>query len=225
MKHTILIILSLGLFSGFSFMNLNATASTVGQRFSDQVNLALRQVGHQLLKLAGDEHSAVPPVQITGPGEFTLELERAFNYDTLPQLLSQALLSYDIRRDYQVVVKRCNDNILILGYNQAAFASGEVPCVGREYWSECNNIVLTFIAPSTPFAGMQQGLLISLLVLSALAMIGAGIFWKKNKPTAGYSSVSGSIIPLGDFSFDHQNQTLRLGDQKQSLTFRESKLT
>ena len=127
MKHTILIILSLGLFSGFSFMNLNATASTVGQRFSDQVNLALRQVGHQLLKLAGDEHSAVPPVQITGPGEFTLELERAFNYDTLPQLLSQALLSYDIRRDYQVVVKRCNDNILILGYNQAAFASGEVP--------------------------------------------------------------------------------------------------
>ncbi|MCB0559497.1 MAG: winged helix-turn-helix transcriptional regulator [Phaeodactylibacter sp.] len=223
MKHILLVILSLGLFSGLSFVNFTAKASEADKRFPDQANLAIRQVGHQLLKLAGDERSAVPLVQITGPGEFTLELESSFNYDTLPQLLNQAFLSYDIHRDYQVVVKRCNDNILILGYNQAAFARDEVPCIGREQWSECNNIVITFRGPPTFFARIQW-VLIPLLVLIALVMTGGAIFWKKNKPIVSSSSVSGSVIPLGHFSFDHQNQILRLGGQQQTLTFRENKL-
>ena len=223
MKQTILVIFCLGLCVGLGFGKLKATTLEADQKFSDQVNLALRQVGHQLLKLAGDERSTIPPVQITGPGEFTLKLERSFNYDTLPHLLNQAFLSYEIQRDYQVAVKHCNNNALILGYNLTAFAQGKVPCIGREQWSECNNIVLTFAAP----AGLlieRQGLLIPFFILTSLAIIGFGIFWIKNKATVGSSVESGSNISLGNFSFDYQNQTLQLGDQRKSLTFRENKL-
>ena len=113
MKQTIRVILCLGLCSGLLLGNLNATSIEANKRFSDRANLAMRQVGHQLLQLAGDERSTIPPVQITGPGEFTLKLEGAFNYDTLPQLLNQAFLSYGIREDYQVTVKHCrfSDNL------------------------------------------------------------------------------------------------------------------
>jgi len=223
MKQTILVIFCLGLCAGLGFGKLKATTREADQKFSDQVNLALRQVGHQLLKLAGDERSTIPPVQITGSGEFTLKLERPFNYDTLPHLLNQAFLTYEIQRDYQVAIKHCNDNVLILGYNLTAFAQGNVPCIGREQWSECNNIVLTFAAPAGPLVE-TQGLLIPFFILTSLAMIGFGIFWIKNKTTVGSSAESGSNIPLGNFNFDYQNQTLQLGDQRQSLTFRENKL-
>lgn len=224
MKQLLIAIFCLGLFSGECFGNNNTTTPETDKQFSDQVNLALRQVGHQLLKLAGDERSAIPPVQITGPNEFTLKLENAFNYDTLPQLLDQALQSYEIQRDYQVIVKHCYDNTPILGYNLIAFLQGEVPCVGREQDSECSNIVLTFIDQSGQ-VDIVKGLLVFWFVLSILAVIGVVVFMKKikrkiNAPT----STSSDRIPLGNFSFDYQNQTLQLGDQQQQLTYRENKL-
>lgn len=223
MKLTIIVILSLGFFSVLSFVNFNAKEAGADQAFARKANLALRQVGHQLLKLAGDERSAIPPVQMAGPGEFTLKLGKAFNYDTLPQLLNEALLAYNIRRNYEVVVKRCNDNLPILGYNRMAFAKGEVPCLGREQLPECNNITLIFTASPGPAAGMPVKWF-SLLILILLAIAGIGLFWKRSKITAGPSHVSDPTIPLGNFSFDPYNQTLQLGRQRQQLTFRESKL-
>ncbi|MCB0579522.1 MAG: winged helix-turn-helix domain-containing protein [Phaeodactylibacter sp.] len=223
MKPVIFAIFCLGLYAGLSFVNFNATTSETDERFADKANLALRQAGHQLLKLAGDTTSAIPPVQMAGPGEFILKLESSFNYDTLPQLLHQAFLSYNIQRDYQVAIKRCKDNIPILGYNQAAFAKGEVPCVGREQQPECSDIVLSFTAPSEPLTRMQ-GAPLFFFLLCVLAVVMTGFYWKKNKKAAGASSVSGSAISLGNFSFDPHNQTLQLGGQQQQLTFRESKL-
>ncbi|MCB0584858.1 MAG: winged helix-turn-helix transcriptional regulator [Phaeodactylibacter sp.] len=224
MKLTVLIIFGVGFFfSAFSVVNYYGKDGGEDKEFSRKANLALRQVGHELLKLGGDERSAIPPVKITGPGEFTLMLESAFSYDTLPQLLNQALISYDIQRDYEVVVKRCDDYIPILGYNRAAFAEDAVPCVGREQWQGCNNIAVVFSASSASPGG-KHGLKFSLFLLIFLIIAGIGFFWKKENTTDGSSSVSGAAMPLGNFSFDHYNQTLRLGDQRQQLTFRESKL-
>ncbi|MCO6477683.1 MAG: winged helix-turn-helix transcriptional regulator [Phaeodactylibacter sp.] len=221
MKPTIIAILCVGFFSTLSFVNFNEKRPE--EAFSRKANLALRQVGHQLLQLAGDERSAIPPIQMAGPNEFTLKLGMPFNYDTLPQLLNEALLAYNIRRDYEVVVRRCNDNLPILGYNRMAFDEGEVPCVGREQLPECNNITLIFTASSGPVTGIQAKRF-SLFFLILLAIAGIGFFWKKNKTTAGSSSLSGSAISLGNFTFDHRNQTLQAGRQQRQLTFRESKL-
>ncbi|MCB0548521.1 MAG: winged helix-turn-helix transcriptional regulator [Phaeodactylibacter sp.] len=224
MKLIVIVIFSVGFFfSAFSFVNYYGKDAGADKEFSRKANLALRQAGHQLLKLAGDERSTIPPVKITGPGEFTLKLENSFNYDTLPQLLNQALISYGIQRDYEVVVKRCDDYIPILGYNRAAFSKGEVPCVGREQVPECHNVTLIFAASSGSPSGMHF-LRFSLLVGGLLAFIGIGFFWKRSKTGAGSSPSSSSTVAIGNFHFDPQNQTLQLGMQQKQLTFRESKL-
>ena len=224
MKLTVLIIFGVGFFfSAFSVVNYYGKDGGEDKEFSRKANLALRQVGHELLKLGGDERSAIPPVKITGPGEFTLMLESAFSYDTLPQLLNQALISYDIQRDYEVVVKRCDDYIPILGYNRAAFAEDAVPCVGREQWLGCNNIAVVFSASSASPGG-KHGLKFSLFLLIFLIIAGIGFFWKRSKTGAGSSPSSSSTVAIGNFHFDPQNQTLQLGMQQKQLTFRESKL-
>ncbi|PSR14058.1 MAG: transcriptional regulator [Bacteroidetes bacterium] len=222
MKQVIRILFCLVLGAG----NCYATTPAPDPSFSDRVNLALRQVGHQLLQLACDERSTVPPVQLTGADEFTLQLAQPFNYDTLPQLLSEAFLSFNIQRDYLVGVRRCVDNTLILGYNLAAFKRGEVACGGREQVAECSNIVLTFVAPASPPAHLPASsmlrLFVPLLVLVALVLAGLG--WRgKRRPTTG-AAPAADTLPLGHFSFDYQNQILELDNQQQTLTFRENKL-
>ena len=183
MKQHLIIPFCLGLGFLLVFETLFSTTPEADQQFAGKVNLALRQVGHQLLKLAGDTHSTIPPVEVTGPGEFTLKLEKQFNYDTLPQLLNQALLSYEIHRNYQVAVHNCDLNTPILGYNLAAFSKGKVPSIGISF------------------------------------------FWQKNKSNPDHPSTSSkSLISLGNFTFNVQNQTLQLADDQQTLTFRESKL-
>ncbi len=224
MKQIFILIFSLGLFTGMSPKKLCATSSNAEQRFSDQVNLALRQVGHQLLKIAGDEHSAIPPVEIMSTSEFRLLLEKPFDYDTLPYLLNQAFLSYKINRDYQVAVKQCGGTLLILGYNQTAFARGEVPCIGREQQVDCNHIIVTFTTPPESLA-MTKTWLIPLFAFGLLGLISFGIFWKKNSASeTPLSSPPDHSIQLGKFSFDHLNQTLQIEHQQHLLTYRENKL-
>ncbi|MCB0594139.1 MAG: hypothetical protein H6557_13340 [Lewinellaceae bacterium] len=55
MKPILFVILCLGLCAGLSFVNLSTTTSGADERFSGRVNLALRQAGHQLLKLVPGE--------------------------------------------------------------------------------------------------------------------------------------------------------------------------
>lgn len=210
------------IFIGLSPGRLHADTPGADDPFSDQVNLALRQVGHQLLQIAGDERSMVPPVQMTGPNEFTLYLEHSFNYDTLPQLLNRAFLDYNIHRDYQVAIKQCIDNSTILGYNRLAFTAGEVPCVGRELKSSCNNIVLTFISPADPLSGHRRQFIPWLLL--GIVGLSFGFYWKiNNRPKVAVTS-SDSTMALGNISFDFQNQMLQINGEQQSLTFRENKL-
>lgn len=202
-------------------------------QFSVKVNLALRQVGHQLLLLGGDEHSRIPPVESNYPNEFSLKLEDCFNYDTLPQLLSQALQSYDIQERYHVVIEDCDKHVPILGYNKEGFSLGVVSCLGRDQLSDCGTVILRFDPPVLRRSGEEsatklQSIPLPFWLLGSLAMIGLGVVWKRkrveeelqpNQPT-----IAKIILTIGNFNFDPRNQSLQLGEAEQSLTFRENKL-
>lgn len=225
MKKKVSIIICLGFLTLLSHETLLATTPVVEEAFSEKVNLALRQAGHQLLTQAGDEQTTIQPVQKTGPDEFTLKLERSFNYDALPNALNQAFLSFGIDRDYRVAIKDCEEGIIILGYNYLAFISGEVACIGRDQWTDCSNIIITFEAPVEPLKE-KQSFLIPFIGLGLFGLIGFAFFRRRVKPKNDPSSSTASehIIALGNFSFDSQNYKLELGGQQQTLTFRENKL-
>jgi DNA-binding winged helix-turn-helix (wHTH) protein len=229
MKSSLNIICAICLALGFSFNAAHGSNPVPEKQFADKVNLALRQVGHQLLVLAGDDHSTIAPVKQHGPLDFELRLEKAFNYDTLPQLLHQAFLDYSITSDYRVVIEPCEEDIPVLGYNLAAFTRNDVPCRGRELQDSCHRMLLTLTAPIQLIepALAAKSKMGTWPWIFGLLGVGLLLYFQYRKRTNEYvaqKQVQDDQIALGKFKFDHRNQLLVQGDIKQELTFRENKL-
>ena len=234
MNRKLSIILSIGLQLAFFASQSFASTPDKSDDFADRVNLALRQVGHKLLTLEGDIETPLPAIEVLSPNNYKLSMSSAFNYDSLPNFLHQAFAAYNIDREYHVVVERCQDETLILGYNLKAYTQGDVPCQGRDQVSDCNNILVGF---TTPVGLSNDRNMLPLLLFLLIGLCLGGLFaWnlkrKKVSPEIKLTSPESVIesthretgILIGKFKFDHQNQTLQLGDTKQNLTFRENKL-
>lgn len=236
MKYRVTMLILLSITLGVWPNQMLATSIEDQEAFEDRVNLALRQVGHKLLNLEGNETSTIPPVEVIHIYQYKLSMQDSFNYDTLPFLIDQAFTSFNIKERYRVSVERCEDALLILGYNDKAFLEGDVACRGREQVSDCNNIYVTFDKPIEAALAVEESNTMKVVFPGLLALLALTVFgyflWRKNKSEENHkdsaqkelSELDLTQITLGKFVFDHQNQTLQLGDEKQNLTFRESKL-
>lgn len=227
MKKTLpylLLILSLGFLSVQWLWPENHEGKNLRQ-YSEKINLALRQTGHQLLTLNGDSTSTIFPVSHKSENEFVLQLNQAFKYDTLPYLLEAALGDYGISDNYHVAVKNCETDTVILGYNLLAFENKNVACLGREQWSECNNISVVFEGKNK---GQKSGNNVAVMfALAGAAWLGWTYFSekKRNGQFENRTVVTGNeTLKIGGTEFDFKNQLVVVCGEEKSLTFRENKL-
>ncbi len=208
------------------------------KQYEDKINLALRQTGHRLLKNEGDSTQAIAPVQSNTENAFVLQLESAFNYDSLPVYLKAAFEQYGIADDYLVTVNDCDDNKLLLGYARLDIEEKKAPpCGGREQHISCSNIHVVFTGSSilgktgTWYEKWSLGLALLLLIYFVIS------FFKQRKPKAAEtmmanmaaenSTAEGDKPPLirfGQSTFDLSNQIVQTETGRQELTFREAKL-
>lgn len=236
MKGTLLLLLLSLVLHGKKSETISSDAMMNTQQvLTDQTNLALRQLGHQLLLLEGNDSVAIMPIQQANPHTFLLPIAQSFYYDTLPFLLHTALTDLDITQEsYYVAVKDCVSDTLILGYDARQFKKGRVPCIGREQYVACNHIYVTFPdrAINTNLSNNKNNWL-HLLFLPAL--LGFGVFYllknrksksnlnsPKNKPLS--TNPSNELLTIGQSQLDVTNQFLYVHKQPISLTFRETKL-
>ena len=203
------------------------------QAVVDQTNLALRQLGHQLLLLEGNDSVAIMPVQQVNDQTFLLPIAQSFDYDTLPFLLHQALTDLGMNDAlYYVAVKDCASDTLILGYDVRQFYEGRVPCIGRHQYANCNHIYVTF--PSRKMdAVLASHNWFYLLFLSAFIGISFYYFLKKRKAKPNISlprnkstsiNRANQLLSIGQSQLDVTNQLIYIKNQPISLTFREMKL-
>lgn len=225
--------------------------SNDNHQFSQQVNLAMRQAADRLFDLAGDKTSMIPPVEEVSPGEYLLRLENNFAYDSLPAFLEGALAQLGIDEPYYVTMNDCLNNLLMLGYSQEAIKDGQVPCNGREQKAGCYNLSVVF--PDRRKGAASNNWAWAALALGAVAAFSAGYFYKKSKnkdplsnesvalASSGQDPAKEGVQTLGilppkektpstpllrfaNTEFDPANQFVQIGDIRQPLTFRESKL-
>ena len=217
------------------FCNLLWSASS--EPNPDKINLALRRTADHLLRIAGDSTSQIPSIVQTKDGIWQIRLEQNFDYDSLPAILQASLTLHQIDLAYDVLVKKCDDGTIALGYNHLDFLQkGNVACGGRKRSEECQFIEVSFL-PSIPKTTtvLSNGLWLFLIAAGFL-----GIWFYKRTPTADPRPTTTTNtttntntntepetlgwINLGNSKFDLANQILICGDSKQSLTFREAKL-
>ncbi len=199
------------------------------RQFSQQVNLAMRQTADRLLDLAGDTTRTIPPVEQVGKGEYLLQLESQFSYDSLPGFLEAALAQYGIHEKYHVAVLDCLDDLLMLGYSKETIGVGQVPCSGRQPLGTCYNLSISFLgrAAKTNNNGWAWWVLGNLAALGILAFF---VYKKlKNNQLATQERVevpvgNDHLLRIGSTVFDPTNLYVEINDKRQSLTFREAKL-
>jgi DNA-binding winged helix-turn-helix (wHTH) protein len=193
---------------------------------SEKINLALRHTAHVLLRQAGDDTSRIAPIEQAQTNIYMVRLEHNFNYDSLPFLLNQSLMSHGITNKYTVSVWDCDKKNLTLGYTSTDIDK-TVPCVGRDMTEGCYNFSVSFIdiPPNTPFSSLLNTILIGISLLISGFLY---YFFNKNKektpfvePNTLYDTHQ---IKIGNSIFDTQKQTFSTNDIQQNLTYREAKL-
>ncbi|MEO0005991.1 MAG: Transcriptional regulatory protein rprY [Bacteroidota bacterium] len=178
---------------------------------ADQINLALRKAADRMLRASGDSTSRIPAFERLQGNVWTVRIESGFSYKDWPSALQSSLDQHGIRNSYRVSVRRCLDNFIDLGYQQADLADSlPVPCSGREYPDGCHYLEVAFQENNT-FPGACALILILLALLAALTPVrvrASDTRW----------------MQLGNSRLDYAGQILMCGGKSQSLTFREAKL-
>ncbi len=205
----------------FSVSSMVSTGDINGdEEESSRINLALRQVGHQLLFIEGDDSTAIAPIRQNDPFNYVLQINSSFNYDTLPFLMDAAFESFNVPKKYLVKVHDCKTDSLILGYNHLSFLHREVACVGREQEVDCVQIYVAFESLQTSGTFLRYfSLGLGFLGLIYLLLIKKNPFQKEL-----VSAKKENTIQIGQSVFDHHNQQIEVNNHTKSLTFRENKL-
>ena len=196
----------------------------------ESVNLALRQVAHQLYLICDNHTARIEAVEQSGPYVFSIRVEEYVDYDKLPALIDKALTDFGLPKKYEVALKNCEDDKIELGYTYVALTSNEVACRGREYELNCSKVQLTFYEQEKD-SSLLNYLLITMLLGSIIGLLlfkfaSSNKFDVYNEEEEDRSPLDtkDKSIELGKFRFNHNNQSLTTKEVVTSLTFRESKL-
>lgn len=190
---------------------------STGQPDENHVNLALRKAADRLLRESGDSVSRIPGVVRTATNVWSIRPDTEFSYDKLPEIIESAFRQHDIENTYSVTVRRCLDNFIDLGYQQADLSdSMPVPCSGRQTPEGCHYIEVAFEKNS-----VASGIWAAVLLLAAA--VAAWLFRHSGKPEH-LPEHEIAVTILGNSRLDVTGQKLFCGGEQLALTFRETKL-
>ncbi|WP_276482406.1 winged helix-turn-helix domain-containing protein [Paraflavitalea pollutisoli] len=138
--------------------------------------IIIRQIGHQLLRQAGDSTSRILPVEELAAGQYLLRFSAPFVFipDSLVATVAQVVASTSLPPAYLVEVIDCSaPSQVIFGYQIAKdTAHNVVACLGREQLKACYNIKLTFKS------GQQANPFSNGLLVGSLGAIGLGLLMR-----------------------------------------------
>lgn len=180
------------------------------------VNLALRQLGHELLE--DSLRRAIPPVENPKAGEYLLPTATAIRYDSLLKIGPEVLSRFGIRSGYSLAIKDCRTNKLLLGFDARGLDQDGTPaCTGRDQeMGGCYNLSLRIL----PTGESQHSLFwITLGIMLVTLTLG----WpRRAKPVA---PVDSDLLRLGKgTTYDPTKNLLANSAGERELTHREAKL-
>ena len=203
---------------------------------SKEINLVIRQLGHQLLLQAGDSTSRVLPVYEMREGTFQLGFEKefVFNHDSLMALSKRLLTKSEFSNGFTVTVHECKKAEIVYGFQVNHTSPDILACSGRIQPQGCYTIEIAFRDLYKPTFDYSTVSLIGsgILVLFSVALL-IGRFGKDQRqtlvPAGGEDSVLVSepvdnLPSLGKFLFDVKGQRLVSGEEEVNLTDKECRI-
>lgn len=193
-----------------------------------QIEVALRMIGHQVLLHAGDSTSRVLPIEKqAGQYRVSFETEFAFNPEALVSIADSVFQVSELTDSYIMHVESCKTQSTVYSYQMGNEENPNlIPCRMRDLPQACYSLVFTLLEPDPPVAlkespswtrHIKYPLIAILMVLS----MGTFIVLRKKRLQPKTES---HLIALGDFRFDKRNTELVMNDKRIDLTGKEADL-
>ncbi len=197
-----------------------------------QIEVALRTVGHEFLMCLGDSTSRIMPVVKEDNNRYRIRFEHelAFSPDDLVNVANEVMEKYDIASSYIVAVEECSSSEVVYIYEMNKMQPELAPCRSRDLPKSCYNLVVTLYnntdssmskdlyVYSKDKGGKANGLFIVLVGLALFFSIYL-FYIKKRKEES-----TNSLIRVGQYRFDLNNTRLVLKDKVIELTQKEADL-
>lgn len=138
-------------------------------QWEEQVNLAMRSTANRLLVMQGDSISRIDPIRQVASNSFKIDLATSADYALTAAVMEEEFGMYHIDQAYQLTLRNCTTEELILGSLILPDLDGEVSensftCKGREQDIQCVQIAVLFPGIQGQLLGRMEIWLFSSLV-------------------------------------------------------------
>ncbi len=184
------------------------------------VEVALRDLGHQLLLSAKDSTSRVLPVKKVKENTYQISFQNDFAFisDTLINLVQRTFQKNVLAKDYIVNLRNCTQNETVFAFEINNQTGDLTPCRGRKLEVGCYVIEIELLKKN----GFNFFWL--LLLMIPLSFIGFYVKEKFQKKDEAASIIDNNdYIQLGSFQFYANNNVLKTGNNNITLSEKETK--
>lgn len=186
----------------------------------NHLEVALRNLGHQLLLTAKDSTSRVLPVKKINDNTYQISFQNDFSFisDSLINIVQRSFQKNDLAKDYIVSLKNCKPNETVFAFEINSHIGDLTPCRGRILEQGCYIIQIDLLQKNS------FNYFWLLLLILPLGFIGYYLNSKFRKKEENASIVDNNeFIPLGNFRFYADNNVLSIADKTIALSEKETK--
>ena len=207
------------------------------------INVAMRMIGHQVLLNAGDSTSRVLPIEYSG-NKYTISFNTDFEIipEQVSTIIEKVLEEANVAEHYLVEVLDVADSGVVYSFEIVPKPLSEyvlpntnvdtnntildfVPCAQRSLPKARYKLHVYLLDPSTiPIEQARIKSAFSIFyVVGIVFVLGLVVFFFLKRSNQS-SENTVTIITLGNYSFDKQNMTLKIGEHTEVLTGKETAL-
>ncbi len=216
-------ILGTGIFF-FSAVSILTENDRGGNFSKKEVEIAMRQIGHEVLLHAGDSVSRVMPVQHIEPTVFQLEFKSPFVFvpDSLVKIVARSFSVAEIKTPFIVHVLDCQSRSVVYGFQIGLQQKTTlVPCLGRPQAEGCYVVQISFLT-GRKFAN-QHLYFVGLAVVGLVALLLSLITYRKQQQFKKVVDVK-SGTSIGMYEFFAERRILKHSNHSTELSEKETKL-
>jgi hypothetical protein len=230
LKHLLLVLICL-----FTSVAYSSTEKEIADK---RIAVAMRMIGHEVLRCVGDPESRVMPVEKSGEQyKISFELEFGFDPEDMVSIIEDIMTQTGIARNYLVEVEQCDNKEIVHSFMIVNSAHASlIPCEGRMLPEACHNFLITVWEDSYFIASPPDGSSTSLnstetgeshpfravfIMFPLLMLAGFVGYFIRKRHTADPDP---HLTRIGDSRFDRKNRRLSFGDQSVELSHKEAEL-